>query len=110
MGNESKFKKAYADITFKQFYKEALKQEIYDQSKYELTYELSVSRNQQLDNLEFQIGNAKAIWKNKSYDNTWLELWWDESKKEIEVEIKTETKPTNKDDTMSDEVEDMISL
>ena len=26
VGNESKFKKAYADITFKQFYKEALKQ------------------------------------------------------------------------------------
>ena len=51
VGNESKFKKAYADITFKQFYKEALKQEIYDQCKYELTYELSVLRNQQLDNL-----------------------------------------------------------
>lgn len=66
--------------------------------------------DEQLDNLEFQIGNAKTIWKNKSYDNTWLELWWDEFKKEIEVEIKTETKPTNKDDTMSDEVEDMISL
>ena len=51
VGNESKFKKAYADITFKQFYKEALNQEIYDQSKYELTYELSVQRNEELDKL-----------------------------------------------------------
>ena len=33
VGNESKFKKAYADITFKQFYKEALNQEMLKQIK-----------------------------------------------------------------------------
>ena len=57
VGNESKFKKAYADITFKQFYKEALNQEIYDQSKYELTYELSVQRNDELDKLAKTLSN-----------------------------------------------------
>lgn len=64
-----------------------------------------------LNDLEFQIWNVKTIWNkwmNKSQDNSWIELWWDETK-QIEVEIKTETKPTE-DDTMSDEVEDIISL
>ena len=51
VGNESKFTKTFADFTFKHFYQQSLNQQVYDQNKYKLTYEMSLERNEDLDNL-----------------------------------------------------------
>lgn len=52
VGNESKFPKTYADITFKYFYESALGHGIYEREQgYSVTKEQCIKRNQELDNL-----------------------------------------------------------
>lgn len=52
VGNEANFSKTFADITFKYFYGESLGHSIYEKTKdYTITYEMSVQRNEELDEL-----------------------------------------------------------
>lgn len=52
VGNETNFEKRISDFSFKYFYQEALKQNIYDKSlDYYVTHDLCQLRNEQLDNL-----------------------------------------------------------
>lgn len=59
VGREANFEKRVADFSFKYFYQESLKQNIYDKSlDYYVDYELCLKRNEQLDNL------ANILYKN----------------------------------------------
>ena len=59
VGREANFEKRVADFSFKYFYQESLKQNIYDKSlDYYVDYELCLKRNEQLDNL------ANMLYKN----------------------------------------------
>lgn len=58
VGNESKFSKVFADMTFKYFYTESLGHSIYERQKdFEVTYEMCIKRNDELDNLAKTLSN-----------------------------------------------------
>lgn len=52
VGNEAKFSKTFADLSFKYFYGEALGHSIYEKGQgYTVTHEMSIQRNEELDKL-----------------------------------------------------------
>ena len=62
VGNESKFSKTFADVSFKYFYQEALGHNIYDTEQgYSVSYEHCVERNNELDMLAKTIEGQGVI-------------------------------------------------